>query len=234
MKLKIKRSSLLFWASESFRSQLLQRQTKALSISNVWLSFTDESYFMCIWVIIPSSTVAWDSYDSLWLMNVCTLSVADLQKKEEARCWQDLRWHSSWRGKGTLSTLFLSLLIQTVYPIKQHLEGLKVSFKGFSIHVYVEQLVIEKMGIPFVNRLGIMLGNFRKECPWGGWVAQLVKHPTSAQVMISRLMSLSPAWGSVLTAQSLELALDSVSPSLSDPPLLMLSLSPSLLLKNKH
>ena len=38
----------------------------------------------------------------------------------------------------------------------------------------------------------------------GRWVAQLVKHLTLAQVMMARLMSLSPVLGSVLTAQSLE------------------------------
>ena len=48
----------------------------------------------------------------------------------------------------------------------------------------------------------------------GAWVAQLVKRPTSAQVMISRSVSSSPASGSVLTAQSLEPVSDSVSPSL--------------------
>ena len=53
----------------------------------------------------------------------------------------------------------------------------------------------------------------------GAWVAQSVKHPTSAQVMISQSVSSSPALGSVLTAQSLEPASDSVSPSLSPPPL---------------
>ena len=58
----------------------------------------------------------------------------------------------------------------------------------------------------------------------GAWVAQLVKYPTSAQVMISQVMGLSPASGSVLTAQSPEPASDSVSPSLSAPPLLVLSL----------
>ena len=52
----------------------------------------------------------------------------------------------------------------------------------------------------------------------GVQVAHLVK-PTSAQVMISRLMSSSPASGSVLTAQNLESASDSVSPSLFAPPL---------------
>ena len=52
---------------------------------------------------------------------------------------------------------------------------------------------------------------------WGTWVAQLVKHQTSAQVMISWSMGWSPASGSVLMAQSLEPASDSVSPSLSLP-----------------
>ena len=62
------------------------------------------------------------------------------------------------------------------------------------------------------------------------WVVQSVKRPTSTQVMISRFVSSSPASGSVLTARSLEPASDSVSPSLSAPPPLMLCLS----LKNKQ
>ena len=49
----------------------------------------------------------------------------------------------------------------------------------------------------------------------GAWVAQSVKCSTSVQVMISRFVGLSPVLGSVLTAGSLEPALDSVSPSLS-------------------
>ena len=48
----------------------------------------------------------------------------------------------------------------------------------------------------------------------GAWVAQSVKRLTSAQVMILRSVSSSPASGSVLTAQSLEPVSDSVSPSL--------------------
>uniref|UniRef100_A0A8C8YG48 Rho family-interacting cell polarization regulator 2 n=1 Tax=Panthera leo TaxID=9689 RepID=A0A8C8YG48_PANLE len=52
----------------------------------------------------------------------------------------------------------------------------------------------------------------------GAWVAQLVERPTSAQVMISQSVSSSPASGSVLTAQSLEPASDSGSPSLSCKP----------------
>ena len=55
-------------------------------------------------------------------------------------------------------------------------------------------------------------------------VAQSVKRQTLAQVMISRFMSLSTSAGSVLTGRSLEPALDSVSPSLSAPPLLTLCL----------
>ena len=57
------------------------------------------------------------------------------------------------------------------------------------------------------------------------WMAQSVEPLTSAQVTISQLVSLSPASGSVLTAQSLEPALDSLSPSLSALALLVLSVS---------
>ena len=60
-------------------------------------------------------------------------------------------------------------------------------------------------------------------------MAQSVGHLTLAQVMMFQLTSSSPASGSVLDAQSWEPALDSVSPSLSAPPLLILCLS----LKNK-
>ena len=62
-------------------------------------------------------------------------------------------------------------------------------------------------------------------------MAQTVKLPTLAQVMISQVMGLSPTSGSALTAQTL----DSVSPSLwgiSSP--LILCLSVSLSKMNKH
>ena len=59
----------------------------------------------------------------------------------------------------------------------------------------------------------------------GARVAQSVERPTSAQVTISRSVSSNPASGSVLTAQSPEPASDSVSPSLSAPPPLVLCLS---------
>ena len=62
----------------------------------------------------------------------------------------------------------------------------------------------------------------------GTRVTQLVKCPTSAQVMILQFVGSSPVSGSVLTAQSLEPALDAVSPSLSAPPLLALCLFLSL------
>ena len=61
----------------------------------------------------------------------------------------------------------------------------------------------------------------------GSWVAQSVKRPTLAQVMISQSISSSPASGSVLTAQSLEPASDSVSPSLCPSSTHALSLSAS-------
>ena len=61
----------------------------------------------------------------------------------------------------------------------------------------------------------------------GAWVAQSVKRLTSAQVMISRSVGSSPVSGSVLAAQSLDPASDSVCVSLSASPLLMLCLSMS-------
>ena len=60
-------------------------------------------------------------------------------------------------------------------------------------------------------------------------VAQSVERPTSAQAT-TWFVGSSPASGSVLTAQSLEPAADSVSPPLSAPPMLMLYLS----IINKH
>ena len=63
-------------------------------------------------------------------------------------------------------------------------------------------------------------------------MAQSVKRPTSAQVTISRFVGSSPASSSVLTAQSLETASDSVSPSLSLSLSAFVSLSLSKI--NKH
>ena len=87
-----------------------------------------------------------------------------------------------------------------------------------------------------VNVLNTTDGMFKNGKMGGAWVAQSVKRPTSAQVMNLWFVSSSPTSGSVLTAQSLEPALASVSPSLS----LSLSLSAPLLLilslskMNKH
>ena len=69
-----------------------------------------------------------------------------------------------------------------------------------------------------------MLSVLKVQVTGGAWVVQSVEHPTSAQVMISGSVSSSPTSGSVLTAQSLEPASDSVFPSLSDPPLFMFCL----------
>ena len=65
-------------------------------------------------------------------------------------------------------------------------------------------------------------------------MAQSVKRPPLAQVMISWFTSSSPALGSVLTAQSLKPALDSVFPSLHGPPLLRLHLSLKKKKKSTH
>ena len=65
-------------------------------------------------------------------------------------------------------------------------------------------------------------------------MAQSVGHLTSTQVMISWFMGLGHALGSMLAAQSLEPDLDSLSPSLSAPPPLVLCLSLSLSKIDKH
>ena len=64
-------------------------------------------------------------------------------------------------------------------------------------------------------------------------MAHSVERPTLAQVMISWFVSLNPASGSVVTAQSLEPALDSVPPSFSASSLLMLCLCLSKINKYK-
>ena len=69
-----------------------------------------------------------------------------------------------------------------------------------------------------------------EETSRGVWGVQWVERLTSAQVMISQFMDSSPALGSVLTTQSLEPASGSVSPSVSAPLPLSLSLSKI----NKH
>ena len=89
-------------------------------------------------------------------------------------------------------------------------------------------------GCPPVSARGCLATLCKMGPSWGTWVAQSVERLTLAQVMISRFVSLSPALGSVLTAQSLEPASDSVSPSLYPSPTHALSLCLSLSKLNKH
>ena len=69
-----------------------------------------------------------------------------------------------------------------------------------------------------------------KKCYRGTWLAQAVEHETLGLGVVS----LSPTSGSVLTAQSLEPASDSVSSPVSAPPMLMLCPSLGLSVINKH
>ena len=84
------------------------------------------------------------------------------------------------------------------------------------------------LSLPLPCFLSLSKINIKNMKNRGAWVGHLVKHLTSAQVMISRFVGSSPMLGSVLTAQSLEPASDSVFPSFSALPLLMLCLSRSL------
>ena len=90
-----------------------------------------------------------------------------------------------------------------------------------------------KMEGLFLKGEGALSERFYKNKRWGVWVAQLVKCPTSARVMISGFTGSSLTSVSVPTAQSLEPASYSLSPSPSTPPSLVLSLSLSLSLKTK-
>ena len=73
--------------------------------------------------------------------------------------------------------------------------------------------IIEASG--FATYIIMLFAN--KDIFGGTWVAQLVKHLTSVQVMISQFVRSSPTSDSVRTAQSLTPALESVSPFLSLP-----------------
>ena len=91
--------------------------------------------------------------------------------------------------------------------------------------LYSSPIIRSSLRILFHHKFYAVTEDHQPVFVWGTWVAQSVGRPTSAQVMISRSVSTSPASGSVLTAQSLEPVSDSVSPSLSDLPPFMLCLS---------
>ena len=93
----------------------------------------------------------------------------------------------------------------------------------------VQSICMRKEETSQINDLSFHLKKLEKR---GTCVAPLVQRLTSAQVMILRFESLSPALGSVLTVRSLEPALDSVSPSISVPPPLALCLSLSKINKD--
>ena len=71
----------------------------------------------------------------------------------------------------------------------------------------------------------LQMGKIKVHESRGAWVAQSVKRPASAQVMISQSVSSSPMSGSVLAARSLGPASDSVPLALSAPSLLALCVS---------
>ena len=66
-----------------------------------------------------------------------------------------------------------------------------------------------------MRRIGFEYHAFKIHWSGSAWMAHWVKRPILTQVMISWFVGLSPASGSVLTAQSLGPASDSMSPSLS-------------------
>ena len=78
------------------------------------------------------------------------------------------------------------------------------TIKSQAVHHFIISQIPWGWGYIQQLDLNIYGREFKKPNTCGTWVAQLVKHPTSAQVMISWFVSLSPVLGSVLTAHSLE------------------------------
>ena len=72
----------------------------------------------------------------------------------------------------------------------------------------------EEQGSMVKTLYGLGIQGQKRAESWGTWVGHSTRHPTLAQIMISRIVGLSPATGSGLTARSLGPASDSVSPSL--------------------
>ena len=93
-------------------------------------------------------------------------------------------------------------------------------FNSLLCFVPLPIFILFLLPFPYVHLFCVLKSSYE-----GRWMAQLVERMTSAQVMISWFVSSSPASGSVLTAQSLEPALDSVSPCPSPTPPLVLSVS---------
>ena len=118
------------------------------------------------------------------------------------------------------------LAIINLHPPRRHINSTQINsvlypicgqcFSNVCLHQY-HQESFEKTDswapVSGSDSLSLDLG-LRMCISRGTWVAQSVKHPTSGQVMISRLVGSSPVSDSVLTAQSLDPASDSVSPSL--------------------
>ena len=89
--------------------------------------------------------------------------------------------------------------------------------RGRALHKSEEKFSGNGAGLGWGAMLTDSVDEARELPVGGGWGAQSVQRPTSAQVAISRFMSSSPALGSVPTAQSLDTASDSMSPSLPLP-----------------
>ena len=100
-----------------------------------------------------------------------------------------------------------------------------------ALSLSLSKINIKKKFLNSSDRVQVSI-NLCNRSYWGAWVAQSVKRLTSAQVMTSQFMGSSPVSDSALTAQSLEPASGSGSPSLSAPPPLTLCLSLSKI--NKH
>ena len=111
----------------------------------------------------------------------------------------------------------------------QHKGGMKRQVRGHTGHTISGRVQIQSVRCQDLSASPLLYTAFKPDCLGApAWLSRL--SPTLAQVTISWFVSSSPASGSVLAAQSLEPALNSVSPSLCAFPTHALSLSKI----NKH
>ena len=103
------------------------------------------------------------------------------------------------------------------FPVTTNGEGFKTQMRSSVMWWGTETALGPQLARTWDPQPNCLQGRepFHQQCEGGTWVVQSAEHPTSAQVVISRLVGWSPASGSVLTAQSPVPASDSVSPSLS-------------------
>ena len=116
-----------------------------------------------------------------------------------------IEWYQLWIANlwasfylRSLSAVILESLCEVFYNLHP-----KASVAQFCCGILWMIYLNPSIRVLMLSFLSLLSTFFRTEKCQGGWVAQSIKYPTSAQVMISQFVSLSPTLSSVLTVRSL-------------------------------